>query len=76
MVQNGRSILPHGLFRVYIFAEYYTAYAVTCGVEGLAAGEPVADRQYRYTCSQSLPDCALRPAVKNGTQAEMERRML
>ena len=49
-------------------------YAIVHGVEGLSAGKSVADQEHRYTCSQSLPKCDLRPDEKSGTQAETEQR--
>ena len=51
-------------------------YGTVPEVEGLAAGKPVDNRQYRYTCSKSSPNFEICPAEKNGTQAETERKMV
>ena len=57
-----------------LFTGSFTLHMPLHEVEGLAAGKLVADRQYRYTCSQIWLNCDLRPAEKNGMQVKTERR--
>ena len=76
MEQNDWSVPFHSAVRLVLkfLPSHHTTYAIAHEVEGLAAGKPVTDRQYRYTCSSSSPNCDLHTAEKNGTQAETERK--
>ena len=67
---TGTRSVAHSVFK---FLLNITLRMPSHGVDGLSAGKLVADRQYRYLCSQSLPNCDLCLAEKTERRTVIKR---